>query len=360
MSDQENVIDLTPEEQEELRENFPERWERLKNHDPVTRAWVRMWKAQNANQWPTYEPSRQAKDIHEVVGEAEPERGNFLGWFGFPTDLTRCSPFFPLNAKETGKRDFLQDYLITSAGWGEIRYTGPRLTTYDEDVLMVLLAVLDKAGQGRETIEEDGQKTYTYRGPALPLLRLLGYAKPGKDVYKRVVAALERLTVAGVKLAISSGKTKAGKKRPPRKTFMQAMLAGAAWDEDKKELSATVNPFFYEAFCSGSVSILDVATRISIKGNVAKALYRFVQSHRKNPVFEGHFLTLADTLNMDREQPAYELRRVIKRAIAELIGQNILTKKSRFVSQDIVLLERTNEALPKPEAKPKKIGKQKG
>ncbi len=354
MSDQEQIIDLTPEEQEELRENYPERWERLKNPDSVTKAWVRMWKAQRANQWPTDEASRQAKEIHEAIGEAEQEQGNFLGWFGFPTDLTRCSPFFPLRHNEIGKRDYLEEYLITSAGWGEIKYTGPRLTTHDEDVLMVLLAILEKTSQGRETTEEDGRKTYTYRGPALPLLRLLGYARPGKKDYQRMLLTLKRLTVAGVELSISAGKTKTGKKRPPRKTYMSAMLAGAFWDEDKKELSATVNPFFYEAFCSGSVSLLDVATRISIKGNVAKALYRFVQSHRKNTVFEGHFLTLADTLNMDREQPGFKIRQNLKAAIAELTRQNILTKKSKFITQDIVLLERTTEALPRATARLKK------
>jgi hypothetical protein len=357
MSDQTHAIDLTQEEQEELRENYPDRWERLKNADPMTKAWVRMWKAQRANEWPTDEPQRQAKDIQEEVAKAGPDQENFLGWFGFPTDLTRCSPFFPLRHNEIGHRDFLQDYLITSAGWGEIRYTGPRLTTYDEDVLMVLLAILDKAGQARETTEEEGRKTYTYRGPALPLLRLLGYARPGRDAYKRIIAALERLTVAGVKLSIAAGKTKAGKKRPPRKTYMSAMLAGAFWDEDKKELSATVNPFFYEAFCSGSVSILDVAKRISLKGNVAKALYRFVQSHRKDIVFEGHFLTLADTLNMDREQPGFKIRQNLKAAITELTRQKILSKKSKFIAQDIVLLERTNEALPRTESKKKKIAK---
>lgn len=357
MSDQVNVIDLSAEDQEELKENYPDRWQRLQNADPVAKAWVRMWKAQRENQWPNDEPVRQAKEIHDAIGEAEPEQGNFLGWFGFPTDLTRCSPFFPLNPKETGKRDYLEEYLITSAGWGEIRYNGPRLTTYDEDVLMVLLAILDKVSQSREITEAEGKKTYTYRGPALPLLRLLGYSRPGKREYKRLLLTLKRLTGAVIELSLSSGKTKAGKKRPPRKTFISAMLAGTFWDEDKKELSATVNPFFYEAFCSGSVSLLDVATRISIKGTVAKALYRFVQSHRKNLVFEGHFLVLAETLNMDKEQPTKEIRRIIKRAIAELTGQNILTTKSRFVSQDIVLLERTSEALPKTCPHPKKINK---
>ena len=91
---------------------------------------------------------------------------------------------------------------------------------------------------------------------------------------------------------------------------------------------------------------LTIVKRIGLKGVISKALYRFVQSHRQNPVFVGHFLTLADALNMDREQPTKNTRRFLKMAIAELIRQGILTRKSRFLDQDIVSLERSVEALP--------------
>ena len=55
---------------------------------------------------------------------------------------------------------------------------------------------------------------------------------------------------------------------------------------------------------------------------------------------------MADALNMDRKQPAIEVRRRLKTAIAELIRHGILTQKSRFVAQDIVRLEREKNALP--------------
>jgi hypothetical protein len=345
MSDQKQLMDLTAEEQEAIRVNAPTMLEALEKGGSVAKAWLKSWRAQGGSM--QAEAEAQAKDIRGEVAKQQPEQSSFLGWFGFPTDLTRCSPFFPMRHNELGERKFLRDFLITAAGWGEIRYTGPQLTTYEEDALMVVLAILDVANH-RETTETEGRKTYTYRGPALPLLRMLGYERPNVKDRKRLVGALELLTVAGVKLFVAAGKTKKGKQRAPRQTYMSAMLAGAAWNEEKKELSVTVNPFFYEAFFAGTVTFIDVSKRIAIKGVVAKALYRFVQSHRKNIVFEGHFLTLADTLNIDREQPAFELRRLIKRSIAELIRQNVLTKKSKFVSQDIVLLERSLEALPEP------------
>ena len=90
---------------------------------------------------------------------------------------------------------------------------------------------------------------------------------------------------------------------------------------------------------------------MSLKGLNAKALYRFVQSQRQNPVFAGHFLTLADALNMDREQPAKKTRQLLKTAINELIRHGVLLKKSGFVDTDIIKLMRTAEALPMKEDK---------
>ena len=91
---------------------------------------------------------------------------------------------------------------------------------------------------------------------------------------------------------------------------------------------------------------MDVTKRMRLKGIISKALYRFVQSQRQNPVFSGHFLTLADALNMDREQPAKELRRNLKTAINELIRQGVLMKKSGFVNTDIIKLNRAAGTLP--------------
>ena len=65
----------------------------------------------------------------------------------------------------------------------------------------------------------------------------------------------------------------------------------------------------------------------------------------------GHFLTLADALNMDREQPAKEIRRALKTAINELIRNGVLLKKSGFVDTDIIRLNRAEDALPQKEEK---------
>ena len=345
-------IDLTPEEQAELAEKMPMLLEALEKGSPVAPAWLANWRSKRGI---TEEAREQAAEIQKAVAAAVeaagPAQASLAQWCGFPTDMTRCSPFFPMNAKELGERRYLEDFIITSANWGGIKYSGPQLSIYEEDAIMALLAVLEDVSQYRQVSEAEGRKTYSYRGPALPLLRLLGYARPGRDAYKRVVAALKRLMSAVLELSISVGKTKSGRKRPPRRIYLSNMLSGVHWDEDTKELTATINPFFYETYLAGRVTLMDVAKRMRLKGLNAKALYRFVQSQRQNPVFVGHFLTLADALNMGRDQPAKEVRRALKTAINELIRNGVLLKKSGFVDTDIIKLNRAEDSLPKREEK---------
>lgn len=343
-------ITITPEEQAELSETLPDLLKAIKEGNIVAPAWLAAWR--NRKTIPE-QAQEQAEEIkQEVIKAQTPEQMSFAQWFGFPTDLTRCSPFFPINVKELGKREYLEGFIITSANWGEIKYTGPKLSTYEEDVLMSLLAVLNDVSSNRQLSEIEERKTYTYKGPALPLLKLLGQDRPGKTNYNRLIASLKRLTVAGVELSISAGKTKSGKKREPRITQMSAMLAGVHWDDEKKELTATINPFFYETYIAGRVTPIDIKKRMSLKGLISKALYRFMQS-QKDETFTCHFLTLADALNMDREQPAKKVRQLIKTAISELTRQGILTKKSGFVDTEIIKLTRAKEALPGHEAKKK-------
>lgn len=374
------VNDLTPKEQAEIESKMPMMLTGITEGNPAAIAWLAHWRSKrNIGE----EAAAQAEEIKQEVAAAsqEPEQASLAQWCGFPTDMTRCSPFFPMNPNELGDRRYLEDYIITSANWGKIKYTGPQLSTYDEDVLLVLLSALDsqsiykkesfvieksitlKVRQGGidkyQTLDyfnvhndeiEGSRKTYTYKGPILPLLRILGIKKVGKTNYDRLLKSLRRLVAATIELTISTGKTKSGKKRQPKRTQIASILADVDWDEDKRELSVTVNPFFYETYIAGRVTLMDVAKRMSLKGVISKALYRFVQSQRQNPVFAGHFLTLADALNMDREQPAKKTRQLLKTAINELIRQGIL-KKSGFVDTDIIKLERAPEALPQPEKK---------
>ena len=346
---------LTPEELAQLQEEGKTALlSALENGNMVAEAWLASWRNQPADV--AESAQEQATAIQASILSAPPEQASLYQWCGFPTDMTRVSPFHPMQVNELGDRPFLRDYLISSGSWGEINYTGPKLSTYEEDALLALLAILETVTKYRKETTLEDKKTYTYKGPFLPLWRLM-YGdttkagkpkKPSKQDYKRLVSSLELLAVAGVKLSLAS-RTKTGKKKT-RYTTLSSMLSNVSWDEDKKELSATINPFFYETYYAGSVTYLDVQRRMGLSGAIAKSLYRFIQSHQKGE-WAGHFLTLAQVLNMDLEQPQKEVKRVLKKGINELIKQGILTKKSAIQKNDIATLFRGQKTLPPPSKK---------
>lgn len=144
---QEKNMDLTPEEQAEFAENMPQLLEGLSQGKPAAIAWLAHLRSERTM---TEEAKAQAEAIRQEVATAPSEQGTLAQWCGFPTDMTRCSPFFPMNPNDLGQRLYLENYLITSANWGEIRYTGPQLSTYEEDVLLALLAILDSQSQYRK------------------------------------------------------------------------------------------------------------------------------------------------------------------------------------------------------------------
>lgn len=265
-----------------------------------------------------------AKQVAEEIRKEVAPQGALpaeQGWLAFapmPSDLCRVSPFFPMSRVEMANRPFIQGMAIASTAWGEVTYTGPKLSTFEEDVLLAILALL-------KTVQPDAENSWTYSGPLRPILTAMGYKNTGKNDYLRIKSALERLTVAGVKLQTKRGKW-----------TMSTMLTWAGGDDKGRALTVTLNPYFCEMFAAGSVNLLDLAKRAELSRPVSKALHRFATSHRGD--WRGHFLTLAAAINLGGEdKPAKEQRRQIRQAMTELRKVGVISNKSKF-SGDIVTL----------------------
>ena len=264
-------------------------------------------------------------------GKLPAQQGNLLQLCGYPTDMTRCSPFFPVAQQRMNERQYLENLLITSASWGNIRYTGPKLSVHDEDVLMAVLAILQAPLQGGKT-DVEGRKTFTYAGAIYPLLKLMGYRSIGSSQYRQLLGSLKRLMGGVLTMELGSK----GKSRKPRRVTMTHILSSVDWDEEAKVLTVTVHPFFYETYIAGRITFMDVIKRVKLRGAVAKALFRFMQSHRSGE-WKGHFLTLAQALNMDLEQPQFTIRKLLKSAMTELRKAGIIDQEqSRFLSSETV------------------------
>ncbi len=299
-----------------------------------------------------------AAEIHEAIIETSsktPEQLRFP-FAPFPTEMTRTSPFFPMSTKErSGSREILENMVIAHHSWGQIRYSGPKLSVSDEDTLIVLLAYLNTTSSRTET-EVAGRKTYLYRGSILNLLRLKGIKRPGKNHYDDLINSLKLLGRAQFEL-VTNRKNAQGKPAP-KISIVSGIISGLSYDKASQELILAINPFFAETFAAGTVTLLDVATRLQLDSPVAKALYRFVQSHR-DPEWTGHLITLATSLNLDiAGLPPFKLRERIKNAIAELTEEGTLSAKS-CIKKDLVILVRSttsegaNKKLPSP-ARPRR------
>jgi len=272
-----------------------------------------------------------AQEIHAEIapkGTLPPEQG-WLAFAPMPSDLCRVSPFFPMSKNEMAARPFIQGMVIAATAWGEVTYTGPKLSTFEEDVLLAVLALLKIV----EPAEDDGEQSWTYKGALRPILTTMGYNRTGSDNYRRVKDALRLLAVAGVEIQTKRGKW-----------MMTTMLTWAGGDDKNRELSVTVNPYFAEMYAAGAVNLLDLAKRAELSRPISKALHRFATSHRND--WRGHFLTLAAAINLDLGAPPKELRRQIKQAMTELRKVGVLSKKSRF-DGEVVTLALTRE---KPQA----------
>lgn len=271
-----------------------------------------------------------AAAIREAVapgGKLKPEQA-FLPFAPMPTELCRVSPFFPMSKNEMATRTFVQDLVITKSSWGEISYTGEKLSIYEEDALLALLAILDAMRREKEA--------YIYEGPALPILKLMGYEKPGKVEYQRLEAAFQRMAGARFTMFI---------KDVIRTT--ENIVSRIAVDQKTRNFVVALNPYFAEQYLAGTVTLLDVVQRRRLKKPTSKSLYRFMSSHR-NPEWKGHFLTLASALNLNVEQPHFEIRRQIKDAVAELKKHGMLEASSGFIrgSKEVIRLIRSTGRKP--------------
>lgn len=246
----------------------------------------------------------------------------------YPIDLCRISPFFPVNRRFIKERQYIRNVVIAKTAWGEIIYSGLILTTYEEDVLLALLSVMES---NKVETEHDGKKTFRYVGPILPILKALGYRSSGQENYKHVMDSLRILSSVVIELKV-------------KKSFYIAPLVfELKLDGETKELSVSLNPYFHEVFQLNAYTLIEMEKRMKIGVPIGKALYRFVSSQRDG--WHGHYMTLAKVLNLGIQRPNFRIRDDIRTAIRILVSEKILSKRS-CLDGEIVNLIPQNPSFP--------------
>lgn len=267
-----------------------------------------------------------AAEVHREIapGGALPPAQGWLSFAPMPSDLCRVSPFAPMGKTVLASRPFVEDLVIVKSAWGELRYTGPRLSVFEEDVFLAVLALIEEPGEGLQ-VEVNGKPTTAWIGPIRQILRLMGLTD-GAANYNRVRRALKLMRATTFEICLKSGRINGC-----------GLLAGYDLDPTTGQDRVTVDPVFSELYSRGSVTRLDVERRAKLPGAVAKCLYRFVMSH-KGPKWAGHWMTVARAINLDMEQPDKKLRQLLRGGVAALTRAGVLTKASGLEKDTLTLV----------------------
>ena len=241
------------------------------------------------------------------------------GVFSFlPTELSRTSPFFPMSKRAMKDRTLPPGGLVWENSWGRMTIKGEKLSIYDETVLLACLSLMRKyRSEGFDTTRHE-------------LCKEMGVT-PARDTYRALWGALGRLSGANIGLEIFKPGSK-GKKTSQRMT--NNILAGAYEDEETGKISVTINPYFLRMYAENLVTNINLEFRANLKGDIAKALYRFFRS-QKGMTYECHLLTLCRAVNLDVGVPLHRLRTKIRAGFTELKKAGYL-EKTMLMRSDII------------------------
>lgn len=233
------------------------------------------------------------KHIHTVTGKPQQLKLAFM-----PTTMARTSPFFPMSRHEMKERPLYRDFIIENS-WGKIIFSGPRLSIFDESVMLALLFLAKR------------QKADNFQTTYVELCEIMSIPRGGKQ-YQSISGALIRLAKSTIETILTEGS-----KKESVSSFTGAILSQVNQDFKIKKVSVYINPHFLALYGINLTTSLDVGERAKLKGDTAKALYRFIRTHKPGPVPFG-LLTLCHGVNIDTDLPLFEIRRQVRTALSEL------------------------------------------
>lgn len=258
----------------------------------------------------------------EIVSRAatSPEQAVFSF---MPTEMTRITPFFPMNRGHMKDRPLKK--LVWENSWGRVKITGEQLSVYDESVLMAVLHLVGK------------YKSLSFETTRNELCTIMGIAR-GVNTYNAVWLSLERLTGTIINLEVwYPGKT-SGKKKKAKVQMVNPMLSGAVRDNQSGKIVITVNDYFLSMYGDGFFTSIDMDLRKKLKGDIAKSLYRFVIG-QKQKNYSCHILTISKAVNVNIDMEMSEIRKRIRKGFQELKKNNVI-KQYRILKTDIVNFQR--------------------
>jgi hypothetical protein len=280
--------------------------------------------------------SKYASDVRKHVEESCKVPGEQLTLSFMPTDMTRTSPFFPMSKREMKDRSFKG--LKWETAWSSGKFIGPKFSIYDESVLFALFALVR------------GKKSHKFSTTRYEICKKMG-VKPQRDSYKAIMGSLFRLRSGSFFIEYIKGKG-------ANKELVSAEIWGFLYrvdipkktkpehEKENRPITITVDPYFLKTYSEGMFTNIDMEFRAKIKGDIAKAIYRFLQGQspfQKRGVYKISLEKLSVAINLNLEKPTSEHRKQIRKALKELRKQKYI-ERWMISKNDIIHLWRGEKA----------------
>lgn len=217
-----------------------------------------------------------------------------------PVKLARTSPFFPMSRRDMQIRPIFNEVVMENS-WGKITVSGQKLSIHDESVL---LAVLSLARQARHHLIKT---TYA------EMCRTMNINK-GTSQYKSISKSLKRLAGTVVNTELYEQEEK---KKTVVEDIIGTMISHVRQQPKSTKIEIDVSPYFLSLYGANLTTSIDLDERAKLKGDITKPIYRFLQTHEPGAVPFG-LLTFCKGINLDTEQPLAEIRKKLRKALAEL------------------------------------------
>ena len=228
-----------------------------------------------------------------------------------PTIMTRLSPFFPISKRQM-KIDSISEPIIIENPWGRIIITGRRLSIYDETVMLSLMALLKRTGSN------------TIRTTPYELCKIMG-VNTARDTYNAILKSLYRMSQSHITI-----ERKVSRSNDAQKEMDGLIIIDITKNEESRKMILELNPYFLSSFRNRLITPIDIKLRSELRGDIAKALYRFFEGQRAN-CYTINIVKLSKAINLDCHRQMYSLRWGMRKAMRELEVQGYLR---RFILPD--------------------------
>jgi hypothetical protein len=250
-----------------------------------------------------------------------------------PTLMTRVSPFHLASRSSLKSWPLVRLASGRSANWGRMGVVGEMLVIFDETVLFALLLLM-------RLYRSDAFETST--AELCRLANIKESPRNASDVWQSV----RRLAGTRIDLELTTGK---GKRRQVRRAMSGAILGYADRTPDADRLRVVVNPYFYEMYADSFVANIDIRFRASLKRDVSKAFYRYLQGQTVADLTVA-LVNLTRAVNIDVRQPPGQLLQTVRSGLSELQRRGYL--QSFSVDSEMVHVQKAFAADFRPEGLP--------